>query len=77
MGRWAGSESTEGNRSRPRRTSWGLWLTMSRALGAMLQGEPPPECTCVCVSVSVPERVCTQVCVLPSVLKDISGTLKA
>lgn len=35
------------------------------------------ELVSVCVCVSAPRPVCTQVCVLPSVLKDISGTLGA
>lgn len=72
-----GRDPQKGHHPGLKRMTSGLRLVVSR--GTMLQGEPQPECmcVCVCVCVSAPKPVCTQVCVLPSVLKDISGTLRA
>lgn len=75
----------KGTVPRLRRATLGLWFVVSvapfRALdskGSLLSLRVcARERTHVHTRMPAPKHMCTQVCVLPSVLKDISGTLRA
>lgn len=78
-------EPEKGTVPRPRRTTLGLWFVVSIAPFGVLysKGSLLSLRVCVCAHAHVhtrmpaPKHMCAQVCVLPSVLKDISGTLRA
>lgn len=76
-------EPEKGTVPRLRRTTLGLWSVVSIAPFRALYSKGSLLSLRVCARTHVhtrmpaPKHMCTQVCVLPSVLKDISGTLRA